>query len=654
MKFIYLLLVCFLYTLNSFSQQISVKSFIALPKDLDARVNYPKTDQNGETCAIIKVETSENDFSWESDQLGIVKAERKVGEYWLYVPHGAKKLTIKHDKLGILRDYHYPEPIKEACCYELKLNIGTINQIVHEAILGEYIVIKAEPSTAQIFIDDTLKGNGEINLKLKLGKHTYRVEDLMYETQVGIFELVDKKVILEFKLKPDFGYLNIISAPVNGAKIFIDKMDIGKSTPLDLFKLKPGKHFVEVKMNYYQSKGKEIVVNLNQTSIANFEMEPNFAEIQVNSMPLADIFINEEKRGFGNWSGKLTAGSIYTIEARKEGYHSAKTDISIRAGKTETIKLELIAKKGNLDISTNIPDAKVEINGKDYGKTPLILKNELLEGEYTLKLSLEGFSTIEKKIVINEGVLKEIKEVFPESGTLTIHSNPAGVNVLLDGDFIGKTPLNVQRKYGKLNLSFSKNKYISQNIKHLFAPFNNKIEVNLQPVKIFNTAAETRRKSFIALQTSILAPYGFSIGNIGEWGYLLKLKFSPYQPSEYTCNKNGIVNDLSDSYLEYTGKQTIVRGTFMAGFSRYIGKGFYMFLNAGPGFKNYYWEYLRYKNQTEEYLDKGYAKNTFYSYNSLEMETGLIFNYKYLFASFGVSNFNLKDTDINLMIGVAF
>ena len=72
------------------SQNISVESFRLLENDLDARVNYPKRDQNGELCAIIKVVTPEMDFEWDSDALGIVSAERKTGEYWLYVPRGAR------------------------------------------------------------------------------------------------------------------------------------------------------------------------------------------------------------------------------------------------------------------------------------------------------------------------------------------------------------------------------------------------------------------------------------------------------------------------------------------------------------------------------------------------------------------------------------
>ena len=45
--------------------QLSVKSFNKLANDLDARVNEPKKDQNGDVCAIIKVVTTQTGFSFE-------------------------------------------------------------------------------------------------------------------------------------------------------------------------------------------------------------------------------------------------------------------------------------------------------------------------------------------------------------------------------------------------------------------------------------------------------------------------------------------------------------------------------------------------------------------------------------------------------------
>ncbi len=104
------------------AQQLSVKSFRKLENDLSARGSEGRTDQNGDRCAIIKIVTTERNFVFEPDALGTMGTEQKTGEIWLYVPYGAKRLTIKHPVYGILRDYMYTEQIDKACVYELVLN----------------------------------------------------------------------------------------------------------------------------------------------------------------------------------------------------------------------------------------------------------------------------------------------------------------------------------------------------------------------------------------------------------------------------------------------------------------------------------------------------------------------------------------------------
>ena len=122
------------------AQQLSVKSFQKLDNDLSARGGEGRMDQNGDKCAIIKVVTNEKGFVFEPDALGLVGSVQKIGEIWLYVPYGARRLTIRHAQLGVLRNYAYPERIEKACVYELVLTTGRTETIVHETIGMDYLV----------------------------------------------------------------------------------------------------------------------------------------------------------------------------------------------------------------------------------------------------------------------------------------------------------------------------------------------------------------------------------------------------------------------------------------------------------------------------------------------------------------------------------
>ena len=98
-----------------------IKSFRELSTDLDARLD-PRTDQNGRRAALIKVVTTETGFEFDVGVMGIVDVKQEVGEIWVYVPENILKITIKHTRFGVIREFPFGIPIVSAAVYELVLN----------------------------------------------------------------------------------------------------------------------------------------------------------------------------------------------------------------------------------------------------------------------------------------------------------------------------------------------------------------------------------------------------------------------------------------------------------------------------------------------------------------------------------------------------
>ena len=142
--------------LHAQQSKISVASFQRMESDLTARVTAPKRDQNGEICALIRIVTNVKDFMFEPDALGITARENKTGEIWLYVPRGARRISILHDQLGIMRNYFYPEIIEKATVYEMVLNTGDREDKPVVENNMQFLVFRPEPATANIYIDDEL------------------------------------------------------------------------------------------------------------------------------------------------------------------------------------------------------------------------------------------------------------------------------------------------------------------------------------------------------------------------------------------------------------------------------------------------------------------------------------------------------------------
>lgn len=103
------------------AQDFRISKFKENMLDLSAARAAVK-DRNGDVCAIIKFSTRDDKFAFEPN-MGTVKTEKKVGETWLYVPAKTKRITVRHPKLGVLRDYVIPVSIEQKVVYEAELEI---------------------------------------------------------------------------------------------------------------------------------------------------------------------------------------------------------------------------------------------------------------------------------------------------------------------------------------------------------------------------------------------------------------------------------------------------------------------------------------------------------------------------------------------------
>ena len=114
-KIALIILLCFLgHSIDA--QEFEVRSFRCLTNDITA-LGGSVRDLNDEACALIKV-VGDPDVVF-STPLGIVARKNEVGEIWIYVPHGTMKLTIKHPRWGVLRDYRFPSALESRLTYEL-------------------------------------------------------------------------------------------------------------------------------------------------------------------------------------------------------------------------------------------------------------------------------------------------------------------------------------------------------------------------------------------------------------------------------------------------------------------------------------------------------------------------------------------------------
>ncbi|WP_288180963.1 PEGA domain-containing protein, partial [Odoribacter laneus] len=354
------------------------------------------------------------------------------------MPYGAKRLTIKHPQLGMLRDYVYPERIEKAGVYELVLTTGRVETVVHETVNMDYLVIRPDPADALVYIDEVYEsGTGGVVQKfVPWGKHTYRVEHPLYHTEAGQVEVGSSgKKELSVSLRPAFGSVEINSFSESGAEVYIDGERVG-TTPYRGDWLKSGEHRIRVLQAMYQPSEKVVTVRDNETSVVSLELQPNFGVLTFTSDPSSEIWINNELKGQGSWSGRLNAGS-YLLEVRREHHRSFRQTLTVGAGENRTVALgNPVPIYGMLNITSTPGDALIRLNGQEYGRTPALLK-DILIGTYTLELSKEGYARESREITIEEGKVLPVNIEMRSGRTYTIQTDRSGDSIYIDGKRVG-------------------------------------------------------------------------------------------------------------------------------------------------------------------------------------------------------------------------
>ena len=177
------------------AQNLAVQSFRMDETDLTANTaGTTVIDQNGNKCALIKVETTLKGFTFDAGTLGVVKTENHVGEVWLYVPEGVKRLSIFHEDYMPIRDYDLGMMLRRARTYVLRLSASQ-QQAAEEAPTSQFVIFQASPANATIELNgETLPvHNGSATKMMPFGSYDYRVQAPDYMPQAGKVVVDDPK-----------------------------------------------------------------------------------------------------------------------------------------------------------------------------------------------------------------------------------------------------------------------------------------------------------------------------------------------------------------------------------------------------------------------------------------------------------------------------
>ncbi len=429
---ILLLLIAWL-PLAAQAQTMGVTSFTLLESDLTAQ-NRATTvlDQNGDKCALIRVQTTQKGFVFDVGSAGIQKVEEDhTGEIWVYVPFGVRHISIRHPQLGTLSNYNFPVSIQKARTYEMVLTTGQVKTIVQQDLGGAYLVMNVTPANALVYVDEmelTVE-DGMVTKFLNYGKHSYRVSATLYESEAGNIEMGREKKVLDVNLKPAYGQLAISTTPEDGARVYIDGSETpAGTTPFTTGRLAGGSHTLLLQLAQYESHRMTVTVPSDgSTQPLAVPLTPNFGTLSVSSVAGSRIYVDGEDKGASSWTGRLSAGQ-HVVEARLASHRSTSQRVDVVRGKEQSIELDAPTPiYGSLNVTSKPFGADVYVDGTKVGSTPDVFTS-ILEGTRSVEIRKQGYDAYTAQVNITEGKVSDLSATLVANGQSKSKSEPKQVS----------------------------------------------------------------------------------------------------------------------------------------------------------------------------------------------------------------------------------
>jgi hypothetical protein len=340
-KILLAIIMLFISTI-AFSQNIAVQSFAPDETDQSARITSKRTDANNKVCALVKIETPLRlqDMTFNAGSVGIVGSKQEVGEIWVWLSPGTQRLTIQHTHLGVVRNYSFPEPLKEASVYVMKLTSGTSTTVINENVALQYLVVNCRIEGATIKIDGNPSeafNNGNFQKLLSYGTHQYTIDAPMYLPLSGQIEIrASEKTYLTPELQLAFAAITLTGA----GDIYVNDEHKGADTWSG--RLMPGSYKVEVKKAAHRNSVAAIEVKAGEDKMIPLQdPTPIYGSLNISANAEAAIFIDDVKQ-------KETTPAIiqnvligkHEIELQAGG-QSEKQSVEVMEGKIAELNVSL-------------------------------------------------------------------------------------------------------------------------------------------------------------------------------------------------------------------------------------------------------------------------------------------------------------------------
>ena len=300
--------------------------------------------------------------------------------------------------------------------YEQKIVVSSSNiffklDVDIAASKPQYLIIKTTPKSALVEINGTVVENSSEGASklLQPGVFQYSVTAQNFHPKSGRGIMRGEQIVLDVELEPAFGYLAVLAdKEYDGAQVYVDNSQRGVLPLTKSIVLMSGEHRVRIVKAMYKSQEMSVKITDGNTTNITATLESNFGKVKLKSADNAEIWVDNVKKGSGEWQGRLESGD-HLVECRKKSHNTASYTLTVHAGEDVERTFESLEPIcGMVDITSTPIGATITIDGVEVGKTPL-MKSDVLVGRRTIVISKEGYNSNTEVVDVVQGKVISVK-----------------------------------------------------------------------------------------------------------------------------------------------------------------------------------------------------------------------------------------------------
>ena len=325
------------------------------------------------------------------------------------------------------------------------------------------ISLNTKPEGATVTILGTERGKTPLSGKMRPGTYLIKFALPGYRSCWKKIELeAGEQKNLVFPLTPETAPVLISSTP-DSATVEFQGKNLG-ATPIVIPDLPHGNYTAEVVRYGFNRQTVSWTIDSSTPKLVKVDLASNLGTLVVTSNPKnAEVLVDGKIKGRTPLKDSVEEGK-HTVEIRRNGYISVQRTISVKSQETFYVRdVTLEIKPGSISIVSKPSGAKITINGKHYGDTPLKMSN-LKPGSFAIQLEKTGYDPVTQNVELPPGENLELMlNLDSNTGGADIVTQPAGLTLYLDGKMIGvseKNPLdaNISKIFKIRNLSMGRHR----------------------------------------------------------------------------------------------------------------------------------------------------------------------------------------------------